>query len=78
MVGKPQGKTPLVRVRRKWEDNIKMNPRVIEWGGMDGIDVVQNREKLRALVSTVTNLRVAQNIGKSLNNRATQLEITAL
>jgi hypothetical protein len=39
------GKTPLVRDRRKWEDNIKINHRVIKLGGMDGIDAVQNRER---------------------------------
>jgi hypothetical protein len=39
MVGKPEGKRPLGRPRRKWEDNIKMDLREIGWGGMDSINV---------------------------------------
>jgi hypothetical protein len=57
-VGKPERKRPLGRPRRKWEDNIKMDLREIGWGGMDWIDLAQDREQLRALVNTVVNLRV--------------------
>jgi hypothetical protein len=58
LVGKPEGKRSLGRPRRKWEDNIKMDLREIGWGGMDWIDVAQDREQWRALLNTVMNLRV--------------------
>jgi hypothetical protein len=58
LVGKPEGKRPLGRPRRKWEDNIKMDLRVIGWGGMDWIDLAQDRDQWRALANTVMNLRV--------------------
>jgi hypothetical protein len=43
-VGKPEGKRPLGRPRRRWVDNIKMNPREIGWDGMDWIDLAQDRD----------------------------------
>jgi hypothetical protein len=52
------------RPRRGWVDNIKMDLREIGWGGMDWIDLAQNRDQWRALVNTVMSLRVAQNVGK--------------
>jgi hypothetical protein len=58
LVGKPEGKRPLGRPRRRWVDNIKMDLRRTGWGGMDGIDLAQNRDQWRALVNTVMNLRV--------------------
>jgi hypothetical protein len=58
LVGKPEGKRPLGRPRRRWEDNIRMDLRGIGWGGMDLIDLAQDRDQWRALVSTVMNLRV--------------------
>jgi hypothetical protein len=58
LVGKPEDKRPLGRPRRKCENNIIMDFREIEWGGMDWIDVAQNRYQWRALVNTVINLRV--------------------
>jgi hypothetical protein len=57
-VGKPEGKRPLGRPRRRWEDNIIMDIREIGWGGMDWIDLVQDRDQCRALVNTAMNLRV--------------------
>jgi hypothetical protein len=57
-VGKPEAKKPLGRLRHKWEDNTKMDPREIGWGGMDWIDPAQDRDQWRALVNTVMNLRV--------------------
>jgi hypothetical protein len=54
----PEGKRPLGRPRRRWVGNIKMDVRVIEWDGMDWIDLAQNRDQWRALVNTVMNLRV--------------------
>jgi hypothetical protein len=57
-VGKPEGKRPLGRQRRRWVDNIKMNLIEIEWGGVDSIDLAQDIGQWRAFVNTVTNLRV--------------------
>jgi hypothetical protein len=57
-VGKPEGKRPLGRPRRRWVDNIKMDLREIGLGGMNCIDLSQDRERWRALVNTVMNLRV--------------------
>jgi hypothetical protein len=59
LVGKPEGKRPLGRPRRRWVGNIKMDLRDIEWDGMDWIDMVQDRDQWRALVNTVMNLRVS-------------------
>jgi hypothetical protein len=58
LVGKPEGKRPLGRPRRRCEDNIKMNLREIGSGGVDWIDLVQDRDQWRALAYTVMNLRV--------------------
>jgi hypothetical protein len=58
LVGKPEGKRPLRRPRRRRVDNIKMDLREIGWHGMDWIDLDQDRDQWRALVNTVMNLRV--------------------
>jgi hypothetical protein len=58
LVGKPEGKRPLGRPRRRWVDNIKMNLREIGWNDMDCIDLAQDRDQWRALVNTVMKLRV--------------------
>jgi hypothetical protein len=58
LVGEPEGKRPLRRPRRRWEDNIRMDLREIGWGGMDWIDLDEDRDQWRALVNTVMNLRV--------------------
>jgi hypothetical protein len=57
-VGKPEGKRTLGKPRRRWEDNIKMDLREMGWGGMDWIDLAQDRDQWRALVNTVMNLPV--------------------
>jgi hypothetical protein len=57
-VGKPEGKRPLRRPRRRWVDNIKMDIREIGRDGMDWIDLVLDRNQWRALVNMVMNLRV--------------------
>jgi hypothetical protein len=58
LVGKPEGKRPLGRPRRRWADNIKIVLRETGWYGMDWIDMAQDRDQWRALVDTVMNLRV--------------------
>jgi hypothetical protein len=57
-VGKTDGKRPLGITRHRAEGNIKMDVREIRWGGMDWIDLAEDREQWRALVNTVMNLRV--------------------
>jgi hypothetical protein len=59
LVGKPEGKRPLGRPRRMWVDNIKMDLRDIGWDGVDWMDMAQDRDQWRALVSTVLKLRVS-------------------
>jgi hypothetical protein len=58
LVGKPEGKRPLGRPRRRWVDNIKTDLREIGLDGMDWIDVAQDRDQWRALVNMVMNLPV--------------------
>jgi hypothetical protein len=58
LVENPEGKRPLGRPRRKWVDNIRMDHREVGWGGVDWIGLAQDRDKWRALVNSVLNLRV--------------------
>jgi hypothetical protein len=58
LVGNTEGKRPVGIPRCRWVDNIKMDFREIEWGGMNWIDLILDRDKWRALVNTVMNLRV--------------------
>jgi len=58
LVEKLKGKRPLGRPRRRWEDNIKMDLQEVGCGGMDWIELAQDRDRLRALVNAVMNLRV--------------------
>jgi len=57
-LGKPEGKRPFGRSRRKWEVNIKMDLQEVECENMDWIELAQDRDSLRALVTAVMNLRV--------------------
>ena len=57
LVGKPKGKRPLGRPRRRWEDNIKMDLQEVGGGG-DWMELAQDRDRRRELVNTVMNLRV--------------------
>jgi hypothetical protein len=58
LVGKPEGRRPLGRPRRRWEDNIKIDLREVGWGGVDWINLAQDRDRWRALVNTVMKLQV--------------------
>jgi hypothetical protein len=58
LVGKPEGKRPLGRPRRRWEDNFKMDLQEVGCGDMDWIDLAQDRDSWLGLVNAVTNLRV--------------------
>jgi hypothetical protein len=58
LVGKPEGKRPLGRARRRWEDNIRIYLQEVECGCEDWIGLAQERDRWRALVSAVKNLRV--------------------
>jgi hypothetical protein len=56
LVGKPEGKRPLGRPKRTWEDNIKMDLQEVRWG-VDWIELAEDRDRWRTLVSAVMNLR---------------------
>ena len=58
LVGKPEGRRPLGRPRRRWEDNIRMDLREVGCGCVDWMELAQDRDRWRALVSAVMNLRV--------------------
>jgi hypothetical protein len=58
LVGRPEGRRPLGRPRRRWEDNIKMDLGKIGFGDADWIHLAQDRDRWRALVNTVMNLRI--------------------
>jgi hypothetical protein len=58
LVGKPEGKRPLGRPRRRWEDGIKMDLREIGLGGVKWIHLAQDRDRWRSVVNAVMNLRV--------------------
>ena len=58
LVGKPEGKRPLRRPRRRWEDNIRMDLQEVACGGMDCIGAAQDRYKWRAILNAVMNFRV--------------------
>ena len=57
-VGRPDGKRPLERSRPRWDDNFKMDLQQMEWGGVDWVDVAQDRDRWRALVHAATNFWV--------------------
>jgi hypothetical protein len=57
LMGNPEGKTPLGRPRRRWEDGIRVDLREIDRGSVDWIQLAQDRDRWRALVNTVMNLR---------------------
>ena len=65
LVGKPEGKRPLGRLRRRWEDNIKTDLQEVGWVCGDWMELAQDRDRWRALVSTVMSLRVPKMRGIS-------------
>ena len=68
LVGKPEGKRPLGRPRRRWVDNIRMDLQEVGCGYMDWIELAQDRDRWRTLVSAVMNLRVPWNAGNFLTS----------
>jgi hypothetical protein len=68
LVGKLEGRRPLGRPRRRWENNIKMDLQEVGCGGMDWIELLQDRDRWRAIVKTVMNLQVPQNAGNFLTS----------
>jgi hypothetical protein len=58
LMGKPERKRPLERPRHRWEDGIRVDLMEIGWGSLDWTQMAQDRDRWRALVNTVTNLRV--------------------
>jgi hypothetical protein len=67
LVGKSEGKRPLEKLTSTWENNIKMDLREVEWVGVDCIHEAQDRDRWRALVITVMNLRSFIKCGKCLD-----------
>ena len=57
LVGEPEGKRSIGRARRRWEDNIKMDLEEVGYGGMNWIELAQDRDRWRALVNAVMNRR---------------------
>jgi len=68
LVGKPEEKRPLGRPSRRWEDNIKVDFQEVRCGDMDWIELAEDRDRWRALVNAVMNLRVPQNAGNFLTS----------
>ena len=63
LVGNPEGKRPLGRPRQRWEDNIKTDLQKVGCGGMDWIELAQDRDRWWALENAVIDLHVPQNLG---------------
>jgi len=67
-VGKPEGKRPRGRPRRRWKDNIKMDLQEVGGAYGDWMELARDKDRWRALVSTVMNLRVPKNAGNFLTS----------
>jgi hypothetical protein len=65
--GKPEGKRPLWRPRRRWEDNIEIDLQEVGGGGGNWMELAQDKDRWRALVSTVKYLRVPYKFGEFLD-----------
>jgi hypothetical protein len=68
LVGRPEGRRPLGKPRRRWDDNIKMDIREVGGGGRNWIELAQDRDRWLALVNAVMNLRVPWNAGNFLTS----------
>jgi hypothetical protein len=68
LMGKHEGERPLGRTRRRWLENSKLDLEEVVWGGLDWIDMVQDRDRWRAVLNAVMNFRVAQNEGNFFTN----------
>ena len=68
LVGKPGGKRPLGRARRRWEDNIKMDLQEVGGGRGDWMELAQDRDRWRAFVGTVRDFRGSINTGNFLTS----------
>ena len=68
LMGKPEGKRTLGRPRRRWEDNIRIDLQEVECGRVDWIELAQDKDRWRALVNAVMNLRVPYNAGNFLTS----------
>jgi len=68
LVGKPEGKRPLGKPRRRWEDNIKMDLQEVRCGSMEWIELAHDRDRWRALVNAVMNRGVPYNVGNFLTS----------
>jgi hypothetical protein len=67
-MGKPEGKSPLGKPRRRREDYIKIDLQEVEYGDMDWIELAQGRDRWLALLNVVMNLRVPLNVGNFLTS----------
>jgi len=68
LVGKPEGRIPLGRPRRRWVDNMRLDLQVVGCRYIDWIGLAQDRDSWRTLVSAVMNLRVPRNAGNFLTS----------
>jgi len=68
LVGNGEGKRPLGRLRRRWEDNIKMDLQEVGCGGMDWIGLAQDRDRWRVVVNAVMNIQVPYSVGNFMTS----------
>jgi len=68
LVGKPEGKRPFGRPKHRWEDNIKIDIQGVGCGGMNWIELVQEKDRWRELVNVVLSFRVPQNVENFLTS----------
>jgi hypothetical protein len=66
LVGRSERRRPFGRPMRRWENNVKMDLQEVGWGGMDWIDMAQDTDRWRALVTAVMNLRGSMKCGEFL------------